>query len=152
MGYYVKITDCKININKVWFYDACRHLLNSDFLVNKDKMSGVSYDNGMETNRWYAWVDMKQLENCLRNNNLIGVFKCFNFSVEERQGNIVGLGYDQKSGDQEHLLYMLREYVDDEDFVEFQGENSEKWRYFFSNSYMYVQEPIIVWSATEIFK
>jgi hypothetical protein len=152
MGYHVKITDCKMNLKSLWFEDACRELLDKNFLENEDNMSGVAFNGDEITSKYYAWVDMKKLEDCIRSHNLIGVFQCFGFSVEVHQGNIIGLGYNQKSGDQERLLNELREYFDEGDFIEFEGEEGEKWRYSFSNTYMYVLEPIIVWSVTEIFK
>lgn len=153
MGYYVHITDCKVTIRRSNFQDACNHLLNIGFLNDNDKMKGCKYDGEKVVERYYAWVNMKNLRDCLVRGSLPEVFAEFGFGYFlDNSGNIVELSYDAKSGDEQHLLHCLREFFDEGDFIEWTGEENALWRNSFQNTYMYVQNPITVWSNVEVFK
>lgn len=153
MGYRVKVTECKINLRKKYFRDACDHLLNIGFLEDKEKMSGRRFDGTKDVDNWYAWVNMKELKECLLNGSLPEVFGCFGFDYAvDSSGNLVELYYDMKTGDEQHLLNCLREFFDEGDFIEWRGEEGETWRNHFANTYMYIQNPITVWSNVDVFK
>lgn len=128
MGYYATIRDCNICIPAASFTTACQHLLATGFLVERDHMTGSAFDGKKIVDRWYSWVDMGQLEACLRNNDLVGVFECFAFTVEVNEGgDIVGLGFDSKVGNEQHLLSRLASFFGAKDYIAWRGEDAEFW-------------------------
>ena len=153
MGYQVHITNSGVRLSSKYFKEACDYLLSTSFLEENDKMSGCSSENGKIVKRYYAWVDMDKLKIALENGDLPEVFSLFGFRLaKDEEGNIIHLYYQQKSGDEQHLFDCLREYFDEGDFIQFQGEDGKKWKYVFYNTWMYFYEPIEVWSVVDIFK
>ena len=153
MGYKIRITNSKVRLSATYFKHACDHLLSTSFLEENDNMSGAKYQFGEVTTRYYAWVNMDRLKTALENGNLPEVFSLFGFTyMKDVDGNINSFIYDDKSGDEEHLLNCLREYFDEDDFIEFEGEDGRKWKYVFKNTWMYCYEPVEVWSVVDIFK
>lgn len=152
MGTYVSIEDCKINIRRQNFKSACDHLLSTSFLEENENMSGFSSEKGKITKRYYAWVDMTSLKNSLKQGDLAAVFKNFGFQVYIQDGNIVELAYNQKTGDEEYLLYSLREYFDEGDYIQWTGEDGDSWRILFDDASMHIQRPSVTWNTFEIRK
>lgn len=153
MGYKIYITNSNVRLSASYFKDACNHLLSTSFLEENDNMSGATYSFGEVTTRYYAWVNMERLRTALENGNLPEVFSSFGFKIEQdNDGNIIKLFYNDIGGDEEHLLNCLREYFDEDNFVEFQGEDGKKWKYVFNNTWMYCYEPMEVWAVVDIFK
>ena len=153
MGYDVHITNSSVRLSPKYFKMACDHLLSTSFLEQNKNMSGFYSENGEIVKRYYAWVNMDKLKIALENGDLPEVFSLFGFRLaKDEEGNIIHLYYQQKSGDEQHLLNCLREYFDEGDFIQFQGEDGEKWKYVFYNTWMYIHEPIEVWSVVDIFK
>ena len=153
MGYEVCITKSKVRLSKKYFKEACDYLLSTSFLEENDKMSGMRSKNGEIIERYYAWVDMDRFKNALEKGDLPEAFHWFGFDyLTDDDGNIVELLFDNKAGDEEHFLNCLREYFDEDDFIEFEGEDGRKWKYVFKNTWMYCYEPMEVWSVVDIFK
>lgn len=120
MGYYQATIDCNIFIPQAGFGIICKHLLDSGFLKNTDK--------------WYGtWCDMAQLEKKITAGDLPGVFEEFGFDVQQDDGNIVGLSYDNKAGNEFELFRAIAPFMDDGMYVGFRGEDGEFYRYYFKN-------------------
>lgn len=152
MGYYVTIRDCNIRICASYFKDACQHLLDTGFLTDYKNMSGCRWENGKVVDSYYSWVNMQELKECLEKGDLPGVFMCFGFGLElASNGDIEYLQYDQKTGNQDHLLGQLAEFFDIDNYIEWEGEDKEIWRNCFSDCKMYYQNPVTVWSNHEIY-
>ena len=153
MGYEVHITNSSVRLYAKYFKMACDHLLSTSFLEQNENMSGFCSENGEIVKRYYAWVNMDKLKIALENGDLPEVFSLFGFRLaKDEEGNIIHLYYQNKSGDEQYLLNCPREYFDEGDFIQFQGEDGKKWKYVFYKTWMYFYEPIEVWSVVDIFK
>lgn len=153
MGYHVEIVDSKIYLRSFYFKDACESLKKTGFLEQSDKMTGSRYENSKCVERFYAGVNMTDLTNCIEAGDLPGVFRCFRFDVKlDSSGDIVDIGYCGKSGDQEHFLACICQEFNEGDYIQWRGEDGEMWRYLFSNTWMYIQNPITVWSCVDVIK
>ena len=134
MGYYQATIDCNILIPQAGFSVICKHLLDSGFLKNTDKMHGGSMNGkGGFTDKWYSWCDMARLEKKITTGDLPAVFEEFGFDVQQDDGNIVGLSYDNKAGDEFELFRAIAPFMDDGMYVDFRGEDGEFYRYYFKD-------------------
>lgn len=150
MGYYVRTEESNILIPKSSFESACQHLMSIGFLTNTEKMTGRRVENQKVISQWYAWVEMNHLQSCIEKGDLPGVFICFGFSLElDENGDLVSLDYDDKSGDEEHLLQSLCSYFQEGNYIEWRGEEGEHWRTTFSSGKMIFQNPETVWTNNE---
>lgn len=68
-------------------------------------------------------------------------------------GDCISIRYScEKSGDEETILKRLAPFVEDGCFIEFCGEDGEKWRYFFSQGKLWTQLPEISWGEPTLVK
>lgn len=146
MGYYVHITESQVNIPKSEFANACRHLEQIGFLTDTKNMNGGSLCEGQRT-YWYSWVDMDMLKEKIQGGDLPGVFHLFGFDAEfdKVDGFLECLMYDGKTGNEEHLLRCLAPFFTDGDYIEWQGEEGERWRCVFEKDKMNLVSPTILW-------
>jgi hypothetical protein len=147
MGYYVDILDTDIYLPKTSFQAACEHLKNSGFLTDTDNMSGGRFSDEGYVDRWYSWVNMDELAKYVEKGDLLSVFCCFSFGPEtDKEGNLIGLWYSDKTGDEEHLLRSLEQFFQNENYIEWKGDDGEMWRDVFRNGKLQKSYPTIVWS------
>jgi len=128
VGYYVTICACKIRVPAASFSSACQHLLSTGFLTEWAHMTSSQFNGKEVVSRSYAWVEMEELADCLKRGDLVGVFKCFNFTVEvDDGGDIVCLHYDSKMGNERHLLSRLASFFGADNYIAWRGEDAEFW-------------------------
>jgi hypothetical protein len=146
MGYYTNTVESLISIPKAGFPAICKHLRDIRFddpSVNAKMMSGGSYEPGHEgkTAAWYSWVDTKELTQKMQEDDLLGVFVLFGFELSEDQsGNIIGLSYNTKSGDEEALLKAIAPFMEDGNYLWFQGEDATHYRFHWRNQELHYSE------------
>lgn len=144
MGYYIHITDCNIRIPKNQFANACMHLEQIGFLTDTEHMTGGCM-SGESRKHWYAWVDMGELEHRIESGDLVGVLDLFGFETGLDKESLENLFFNSKSGNEEHLLRCLAPFFRDGDYIEWQGEEGERWRYVFENGKMDILHPTVIW-------
>lgn len=140
MGYYVHTTDVSFRIEKenldAAFKAACE--LNwRNGLKNGGKWSSERPDplpEGPNEWTWFSWVPWNYHETC---KDLEEVMNHFGFDVSfDAAGNIVDIGFDSKTGNEDDLLEALAPFVESGSYVEWRGEDDDLWRHSFHDGHM----------------
>jgi len=147
MGYYVRITNSNVFIPKVKQEAAYKALcaLNTDDSLKGGGSYGPPPEGGPSVclKKWFSWMDPNYPEKC---KDLKEVLEEVGFDVElSEAGDILSLGYDSKTGDQEYFLTALAPFVTNGSFIEWQGEEGEKWRHEFDGHRIRTREARTVW-------
>lgn len=147
MGYYVNIIDSNIFIDKKHFktiYDKMCELNNHDELKrggsyggNNDKQEGDKYSR----NKWFSWMDWNYPETC---SNLQEILMQIGFEVRyDDYGNIVSMGYENKTGNEEYFLACFAGFVPDGNYIEFLGEEpNDYYRFYYADGKCFFQKAV----------
>jgi len=134
MGYCMKQITTKFRIlaqNKDAAVAAVLDLVN-----HPDRMSGWSMDQILS--RHYSWVNMDELARAKTLNDALSTWRWEPTSNE--QGDIIDLTFDgEKLGDEEVLFKALAPFVESGSYLEMQGEDSTRWRWYFKDGEMLLQ-------------
>lgn len=121
MGYYIQTTRSNVLIRKERFEEAYQALCE---LNKRDELkTGGGYTK--ERGRWYTFsgMDENYPEKC---KTLEDILTALGFEVlPDADGNIVGLHYDAKSGDEGAFLEALAPFGSG--FIAWRGEDGETW-------------------------
>ena len=136
MGYYIRTVDQDFRIKKEnldrGFKRVCA-LNKYDSLksggaypakaVCPEESTSLSHN----PNRWFGWMPWNFDVVC---KDLADVLLKLGFSLETNDaGDIVGLHFDDKTGDEDAFLEALRPVVEPGSFIVFEGEHGEHWRF-----------------------
>lgn len=144
MGYYIGTENVDIFLDKKYFDDVYKKMceLNDydelksggQFGKNQDPVDGERYNR----NKWFAWMPYNYPETL---STMDEVLEAIGFDTEyDTEGNLVGLGYWNKTGAQDYFMSCFAGFIKDESFIQWKGEESEDYfRYFFKDGKMIVQ-------------
>lgn len=143
MGYYVDTYDVNIFIKKEDFdaiYKRMCELNDHDELKrggsyggNNDKQDGDRYSR----NKWFSWMDWNYPETC---SNLPEILGQIGFEIYYEDGNIVGLSYSSKTGNEDYFLACFAGFVPDGSYIAFRGEEQEhNYRYYYADNKCFYQ-------------
>lgn len=139
MGYYCRTIKQDFFLPKENYDDAYKALCE---LNNHNELkSGGRYPSekkeGKHDGIWFSWMDWNYDETC---SNLLEVLEQVGFEVDEDETGIVGLYYDQKTGNEEEFLNALAPFVKDNSKIIFLGEDDSMWGYYYKNKTMETKE------------
>ena len=154
MGYYTSITETDIFLDKKHFdavYKKMCELNDYDdlksggsFGANNDPKEGERYNS----TKWFAWMeynypeiypDMKSI--------LIALGFDLDFDID---GNLVGLGYYDKTGAEDYFLQCFAGYVNDGNYIQWKGEeDNDYYKYTFENGKMFYRKGLMSVSYDE---
>lgn len=147
MGYYVDIVDHDIHIKKENFeaiYKLMCELNDHDEL----KRGGTHPRNEKYTTRynpnvWFSWMDYNYPETC---SNLEEILGQIGFDINKNNdGDIIGLGYSNKVGNEDYFLACFAGFVPDGSYIEFSGEETEDfYRYYYTDGKCFYQKGSMV--------
>lgn len=159
MGYYIDIEECEFFLAKQDFekaYKACVALNDRDdlksgggggfTLPNGEKMKwGDPRPEGMNYHpmKWFSWMEPDYPET-LKTFPEILIQLGFDISYDE-SGNICGLSYNSKIGDEELFLEAIAPFVKSGSYISWIGEDHNMWRYEFNDGKMTTKTPKIIW-------
>lgn len=137
MGCYVKIIKSDFTIKKEDFdraYEIVCNLNRRDDLKTGGAYGGTptpkpadSKSCSCNPDRWFAWMPWNYDETC---NSLPEVLEeiGFGFGIDYNDdGDIVGLTYDGKTGDEDVFLDALRPIIKEGSYIVWEGEEGEEW-------------------------
>lgn len=159
MGYYVRIDEHDFTIMKKDFekaYEACIALNDRDdlksggggtfTLPNGKKMKyGDPRPKGMSYHpmKWFSWMEANYPETC---KTLDDVLTALGFEISyDSKGNIDGLEYDSKIGDEEHFLAAIAPFVKKGSYLNWVGEDNVFWQNNFDGKKMTTKQGRIVY-------
>lgn len=137
MGYYVNITDHNFMVEKKHFpaaYDALCAI--NDEKYNHLKRGGSSGPDG-QTAYWYSWMP----ENYpAETETLIDILELLGFEIGyDTDGNINGLAYYNKTGNEEIFFMALAPYVENGSWVMWQGEDGDMYGWEFADGKLWMR-------------
>jgi hypothetical protein len=135
MGYYIntnRVKDFRIKADD--FTRIPRHLIDTGFLTDIDKMKGGKYSTDGKVESWYAWVNIDDLHEAVMAADIEAVLECFRFIVRVNTdtGDIIDLDFDSKAGDERHLFNAIAPWVTG--MIEWMGEEGETFVWVFNNT------------------
>lgn len=159
MGYYVRIDEYDFTIMKKDFkkaYEACVALNDRDDLKSggggtytlpngKQMKYGDPRPKGMSYHpmKWFSWMEANYPETC---KTLDDVLTALGFEINyDDQGNIDGLGYDSKIGDEEYFLAAIAPFVKKGSILNWVGEDNTFWQNHFDGKKMTTKTGRIVY-------
>lgn len=155
MGYYVTLDDASFVIPEQNLAEAWRRFQ----LMNDPRMDFAksgSYSGGGKTEAWYSWMDADYDKTM---SSAKEVFEALGFETQDLTGDEVvtstspigpGLSlifYDNKTGQEELFLYVVRDLVTPGSYLRFTGEDGDKYELSFDGTDMLYREG--GWSVTE---
>jgi hypothetical protein len=136
MGYYVTLenVDFTIPADKVADAFEAMKALNS----RDDLKTGGSWQGGKQTERWFAWMDADYDKTC---KDAKAILDMLGFEVEVADdGGLSLVGYDSKTGSEEHFVRTLAPFVKEGSYMEWRGEEGDRWRWVILNGQMTRQQ------------
>lgn len=135
-------------------------LTNADFRIDKDKLdaayqamcelnkhdelkTGGSYGPGGKTEAWFAWMDPNYPETC---QSAEEIFHELGFeTATDGNGTLSLEAYDSKAGAEDLFLSAAGPFTRPGSFVEWEGEDGERWRTDYSGEDARTRTGRIVW-------
>ena len=143
MEYYIELRDSDFYIKEKNFKNVLEAI--SNLMTQTDKMNGGSSNE----DRWFSWVNTDNVLRAIRQNNLRQVMTEWRFPVgfeDVGKGDICDLSFSgEKSGDEVYFFDAIAPWVEDGSFLEFQGEEGERWRWEFQNGKMIERFAKVIW-------
>ena len=137
MGYYVNITNSNFHMlsgQKEQAYKAVCAI--NDPKYNHLKRGGSSGPDG-KSEHWYSWMPADYPS---QTETLEDVLELLGFELwHNSNGDIVGLGYDNKTGNEEIFFLAMAPYVTPESWVMWTGEDHANWAWEFAEGTMYLR-------------
>lgn len=127
MGYFVQITDSSARIPAANLQRAYEKMCALNVTHDAQKRGG-SYERGVQTARWFSWMDANYPETC---KDAQAILEQLGFETEYApNGDLLILGYDNKRGQEE--LFLLA--IDEETIgtIRWVGEEGESWETIFA--------------------
>ena len=144
MGYCVHTTNVSFFIKKENFDAAFKAACELNW--RNDLKGGGTYGPGRPNplpkgpNEWccFSWVDWNYHETCKHLFDVLNEFG-FDYIEQDEEGNIVGLSFDSKTGDEEKLLDAIAPFIHPGSYIEWRGEEDDIWRNVFYDGVMTTQ-------------
>jgi hypothetical protein len=131
MGYYVHITDSNAGIGLDEMpaaLDALRALDARDDLKSGGSSAG---------DKWFSWMNDFDLANAP---SVASVLERLGFDVDhDSYGGLSIIGYDNKKGDEGIFIQTLAPFIESGSYIEWQGEDSQAYRWGFHGGEMETQ-------------
>ena len=142
MGYYITLKESDIFISKDDFeycYEAMCKLNERD-----DLKIGGSWGDGEAKSKWFSWMDANYPETCKDMHDIL-----FSLGFEnhryDKDGNLVGFIYDNKTGQQDLFLDSIAPYVKAGSYLNWMGEDGSLWQHSFNGKEMTMKSGVITW-------
>lgn len=145
MGYYINIVDCDFRIPQEKLGDAYQAMCE----LNKrdDLKRGGTLGADGTRKRWFAWMHPNYPETC---SNAIEILEALGFHIStNEEGDVTRLEYDSKIGQEELFLEAIAPFVEHGSYIDWVGEDNERWRYLFEDGVMETWEAVISYRKTE---
>lgn len=145
MGYYVRIDSSNFVVPESPEVLAAIHDMDTRF---DDIKRGGSFSAGTVTERWFSWMppDLSQFK------SVADVLRALGFEIDEGDGQISVYGYDNKTGQEDLFLAVMAPFVKDGSYIEWVGEEGERWRNVVHNGRLTVQYASLTWGEPQQYR
>jgi hypothetical protein len=138
VGYCITLIDNRLLITHAKQPSALEAV--KQLMTRTDLMTGGSSSG----ERWFAWVNNNSI---LEAEELADALLDWRYEAESDEGgDIVRVEFiGEKLGDEHHLWRVLAPFVEDGSYLEYIGEDDERWRYEFVGGRLYERSGTNVW-------
>jgi len=135
MGYCMDMRGARFGIKREHF-DACRRAVS-------DMME--SYPNA------YSWVSTDEVLDACNRKDIVGVFRAWRWDVDfSKHEGLTDIEFaGEKLGSDENFFDVIAPFVTDRSYIEMEGEDSCRWRWWFSNGKMQTDHMRAEWDSDE---
>jgi hypothetical protein len=142
MGYFIHQEECEFVILKENF-SRCLEAIKS-LMSHTDKMTGGSWSGGVQTDRWFSWVDT---ESVLSAQTLVDALYFWRWDASlDGEGNIGDISFrGEKAGADEELMNAIAPFVKCGSYIQMRGEEGEVWRWAFKSGKVQEKYAKLVW-------
>ena len=157
MGYYIDISDSDFFLPKEELdkaYELMCSLNQRDELKSgggwsKDLKGSDPRPEGLNYHpaKWFSWMDADYPSKCKTAQSILEELG-FNVTVDD-EGNITGLYYSNKIGDESYFLAVIVPCVKNDSYIIWRGEDGEMWKYVYINKKMYLFSSEINWKISK---
>jgi hypothetical protein len=144
MGYYVRSWENNFRLKKEKFDEAYTRMCLLNTTHHEEKRGG-SWSEGEQKKKWFSWIDENYPETCT---DVLEIIKALGFEIvlDTNTGDIAALQYDSKMGQEELFFQSIGDLVEKDSFIVWDGEDGEKWRWFFDGQKMVIQTGKVVYA------
>jgi hypothetical protein len=140
MGYCITLTDNRLLITHAKQASALEAV--KQLMTRTDLMTGGS-NRG---DRWFAWVNDNSIMEATELGEALLDWR-YEPEYDDEGRDIVRVELlGEKIGDEVHLWRVIAPYVEDGSFLDYIGEDDERWRWEFVGGKLYERNGINVWS------
>lgn len=133
MGYYMSQQSAKFTISKKNF-DAALAAIKA-LASTPERMGGGRYNAGKMEEKWYSWVDMKELADAKTLPEAIKAWRWTGFV--EPDGDLTEINFDGENlGDDVILLEAIAPFVKAGSYIEMEGDEGCHWKWCFDGKTM----------------
>lgn len=142
MGYYVSILSCDFPVPENLEVLSAIYEMDTKFDSVKN---GWSLHNGVQE-KWFSWMpeDLTKLKTVKEVLEALG-FKCESVTAPNDETMVHIVGYDSKTGQEDLFLAVIAPYVEHGSYIEWTGEEGERWKNIVHEGRLTVQEASLVW-------
>lgn len=129
MGYYMNqreanFTIKKENVDKAW--NVLKELFSKDdtslsWIDNQDVLNSKSFEQAMSECRWDIEIN------------------------EQGDYDSIYFNGEKYGGDEEAVLEIIAPYVENDSYIQMQGEEGEQWRWIFDNGEVIEKYATLIW-------
>lgn len=142
MGYYINQEAADFTIPKENF-SRCLEAIK-DLMSQTNKMNGGSWFGGVQTDRWFSWVNT---DSVLSAQTLVDALDAWRWEASlDEDGNIDDIYFrGEKYGSDNDLMDAIAPFVKCGSYIQMRGEEGEIWRWTFKSGKMIEKSAKIVW-------
>lgn len=146
MGYYVDLVDADFIIPETEeVLQALREM--------PKKYKSIQRGGSSNGEKWFSWMNDEEIEKA---ESAQSVFEALGFDCEkDKYGtpNTFSLeSYNSKTGQEDLFLAVVAQFMPDDAYTEWRGEDGEIWRYTVKDKKLMVQSSRIEWNYPETFR
>jgi len=143
MGYYIRIVDCSFTVPETPEVLAAIHEMDTKYDHIK---RGGSYSAGNIEKKWFSWMpeDLSTLKSVEAVLKALG-FDCGTRAMSDGTKTVDIIGYDSKVGQEDLFLAVIAPFVSEGSFIEWIGEEGERWRNRVHEGRLTVQNSTFSW-------
>lgn len=146
MGYYVNTMEQEFFLPKESLSDAYAAMVALN-KTHHDQKRGGSWSNGERQERWFSWMPENYPDTCSTAKEIFDELG-FEATLDE-QGNVIGLYYNNKTGQEDLFLGAIAPFVKKGSFMNWVGEDGAHWQYFFNGQKMIEKQGQVTYTTTE---
>lgn len=143
MGYYITLEESTFALRDEHKEAALETLKALNAPSNNHLKRGGSFAGGGKTEHWFSWMPADYDKTVT---SLEEVFVLLGFEVGEApDGAMLLVGYDTKTGQEDLFLGAIAPLVEDGTYLQFVGEDGDRYRYVFKDGKMETKYATLTW-------